>query len=158
MTILGTIFRVLMIERGAKRVSSTQLIQDLQTTAQTIDQRVAHAADTPENRQQIRHVIGMERWGQSRLQVALGDPFVQDESDRYYPAPELNLAELRETFATTRAETVRIAQQILAKGMPLTTKVLHNSMGMTSWHSWLFYLNLHADFESKRVKGAEIKN
>jgi len=49
-------------------------------------------------------VIGIERWGQRRLRMLLGEPPVSDEYDSYRPGEDLSMPALRDAF-TPRAPT-----------------------------------------------------
>ncbi|MCB0062655.1 MAG: DinB family protein [Caldilineaceae bacterium] len=132
--------------------SLNDLIQAAEAGGQTIDQHVADKPDTPANREQMRHVIGIERWGQRRLKTMLGEPPIHDEYDGYQPAADLDLNALRAEFDSTRAETLRIVDAIKEKGIAETARANHNGMGDVSLKLWLRYLTMHANFESKRVK------
>jgi hypothetical protein len=132
--------------------SLADLIQAAQTDGQAISARVADKPDSPGNRTQLRHIIGIERWGQRRLQTMLGEPPIYDEYDGYQPAENLDLAALRQEFTTTRAETLAIVGAIQQAGVAQTGLAYHNGMGDLSLAMWLRYLNLHANLESRRFK------
>lgn len=132
--------------------SLDDVIQSAKESRQTIDEHLAGKPDTPQNREQMRHVIGIERWGQRRLKTMLGEPPVQDEYDGYQPSAELALDALRAEFHATRTETLSIVDDIKKKGVAETAKANHNGMGDVSLKLWLRYLTMHANFESKRVK------
>jgi hypothetical protein len=149
--IIGPIFRM-MLERPAAKMSYTGAIDALVDSSVAIDQRAAQAKDSAANRKQLRHVTTIERWGQARLRVFLGDPFVPDECDEYAPAAELDMAGQREAFRTTRAETIALARQIQAADLPPSAKVVHNDAGPLSAKAWLRYLRAHADWESKKMR------
>lgn len=132
--------------------SLTATLRDAEQGGQTIMANLANKADTPQNRQQLRHIIGIERWGQRRLQTMLDAPPIQDEYDSYQPAESLDLAALRDAFKSTRAETLALARAIEQKGVAQTAKANHNMMGDISLNTWLRYLISHANFESRSVK------
>lgn len=132
--------------------SLADLTRGAEQDGQTITTYLADKADTPQNRQQLRHIIGIERWGQRRLQTMLGEPPIQDEYDGYQPAETLDMAALCTAFSTTRAETLALARAIEQKGVAETAKANHNGMGDVSLKIWLRYLTTHANFESKRIK------
>lgn len=145
--IFRTVFQLQTINK-----SLDDLIQGAREGGATIDSHLADKPDTPKNREQMRHVIGIERWGQRRLKTMLGEPPLQDEYDGYQPSPELDLGALRDAFSATRAETLAIVDQIQKKGVAESGRAYHNGMGDVSLKLWLRYLTMHANFESKRVK------
>ena len=57
----------LLIERPANKLTLVQLTANLEAAGQQLEQRMAEAGDTPPNREKASHVIGIERWGQRRL-------------------------------------------------------------------------------------------
>ncbi len=99
-----------------------------------------------------RHIIGIERWSQSRLRLFLGGELVMDEYDTYQPAADLDMAALTEQFVETRRVTVELAQKISDAGVTDDQTVLHNDMGDVSARTWLAYIRGHAQQESKRLK------
>jgi hypothetical protein len=149
------IFRFLaqwFIERPANKRTVAELISRLERSSGPIIERATTVTDTPANRKQLRHIIGIERWGQRRLRAFLGEPPPHDEYDGYQPADSLTLAELTSAFQQTRQETLALARQAEAAGVPPTAKVAHNAAGDFSLRAWLGYLNSHAEMESKRLK------
>jgi len=132
--------------------SLPDLIRGAEEGGQTLAAHLEGKPDTPANRQQMRHLIGIERWGQRRLKTMLGEPPIQDEYEGYQPAETLDLAALRTEFSATRAETLNIVNAIKAKGIAETAKAYHNGMGDVSLNLWIRYLTMHANFEGKRVK------
>ncbi len=68
MNIANTIFRM-SIEFQIRNKSLDQLMARAEASGKTILTRLANKADTPQNRKKLRHIIGIERWGQSRLKV-----------------------------------------------------------------------------------------
>lgn len=145
--IFRTVFQLQTINK-----SLDDVIQSAKESGQTIDTYLADKPDTPKNREQMRHVIGIERWGQRRLKTILGEPPIHDEYDGYQPATDLDLNALRNEFSATRAETMSIVDAIQKQGVAETAKANHNGMGDVSLKLWLRYLTMHANFESKRVK------
>jgi hypothetical protein len=124
----------------------------LAESGRSLEQRFVAAPDTPANREQLSHIIGIERWGQSRLQVPLGKPYVRDEYDGYRPPSGATWPELCAAFVEARSATVALAGQLGQAGVSPATYVPHNQIGEISVKSWLQYLNMHANFEGKRVK------
>ncbi len=151
MSAVGTIMRTIFGLQSFNK-SLDQLIQGATAGGQTIDSHLTGKPDTPQNRQQMRHVIGIERWGQRRLQTVLGEPTIKDEYEGYQPDESLDLAALRQEFGATRAKTLEIVNAIQQKGLADSATANHNDMGDVSLKLWLRYLTMHANFESKRVK------
>lgn len=142
----------LFVERpGAKR-SLAEWSDQLEADGRTIDNRVAAAKDATKAQTVLRHITGIERWGQQRLRVFLGQPLVVDEYDGYRPATNLSTEEQRAEFRKTRAETVEIVRKIAASKPDLTSKVLHNAFGSLTARGWLRYLDMHANLESKKIR------
>jgi hypothetical protein len=153
MSFIGNILRFFM-ERGAKGKNYADLIQNLESSAAATEARFRQAADTPANRGQAAHVIGIEKWGQHRLRVALGEPFVPDEYDGYAPSTSLSMAELGQLFAETRTETLDLARRLQSQGVQLDHKVKHNDMGEITLGAWFGYIAGHGGMEAKRLKSA----
>ena len=148
---IGLIMRsVFQLQNINKSLAAT--ISEADLGGQTIAATLATKTDTPQNRNQLRHIIGIERWGQRRLKTMLNEPPIQDEYDGYQPAETLDLAALRDDFARTRAETIALARTIEQQGLANTAKANHNMMGDISLNTWLRYLVSHANFEAKSVK------
>jgi hypothetical protein len=145
--IMRTVFGIQIINKALP-----DLIKGAEESSQTMAAYLTGKPDTPANRQQLRHVIGIERWGQRRLKTILGEPPIQDEYEGYQPAETLDVAALRDALIATRAETLAIVNAIQQKGIAETAKANHNDMGDVSLKIWLRYLTMHANFESKRVK------
>ncbi|MEZ4731636.1 MAG: DinB family protein [Caldilineaceae bacterium] len=141
----------LFIERPGLKLSLAEWSQRLAKDGDAIDQRVAKS-QSPQAGTTLRHITGIERWGQRRLQVALGEPPVQDEYDGYQPAADLDVTALREAFRATRETTVTLAQQLAAANLDPAFTISHNQFGPLSVRGWLSYLNTHANFESKRIR------
>ena len=140
----------LLLERPAQGKTLTDFREELAKAGQDAQQQLEAAADTPENREALRHVIAIERWGQRRLQVALGEPLVMDESDAYYPAGDADWDQLRQTFLKTRQETLALTHELDEADVGRDVKVPHNQWGDLSIYGWLQYLNGHA---SRDVNG-----
>jgi len=149
MNLVGRIVHF-VIENRARGLSYTQVCQNLQSGGEKIDALLRQAEDTPANRSQAGHVIGMERWGIQRLSCLLnGTPPLMDEYDSYRPAQELPMPALADAFKETRATTLALAARL----EPLADqKVAHNNIGDLSVKTWLAYLNTHATTESRAIK------
>ncbi|MCS6881495.1 MAG: hypothetical protein RMK84_11010 [Oscillochloridaceae bacterium] len=146
--------RNLFLERPARKRDYAYFAGRLEASGKELEARFAAAADSPENRRQLRHIVGLERWGQRRLRTALGEPPVQDEMDRYAPPGGQSLLDLRAAFAATRRETVVLIRQLETRGVPPDWVIPHNEYGPLTLRAWLHYLDLHARLEGKRIKPA----
>jgi hypothetical protein len=149
---LLNLFKYLSFERPAARRSYGELAAALERSAAKLERRLAAAADTPTNRKQLRHIIAIERWGQRRLRVALGEPPVTDESDAYQPPSRTAVPELLALFAAARRETILLARQLEARRIDPASSVVHNQFGILSVRAWLVYLHAHANREAQRVR------
>ncbi|WP_034386551.1 hypothetical protein [Deinococcus sp. YIM 77859] len=144
------------LERPAGRMSYAELGQSLERSGILLAQRAARAADTDVNRGILTHIIGIERWGQNRLRVALGQQaFVRDEHHPYKPGAGTTLRELQALLSQTRAQTVELAWRLHDAPPPEGTTVEHNGLGPLTPKGWLRYLTQHADIESRRLRGAK---
>ncbi len=142
----------LAVERPARRTSLAALADTLEEGGRAIERRLAGLACSPANIEQLRHIIGIERWGQRRLRVALGEPALHDEYDEYRPAATTSWDELRAAFQTTRQQTVELARTLATRDRQQLPLVAHNQFGPLSIPGWLRYLTVHANRESKRLK------
>ena len=147
---ITTLIGSLMIELPAKRQPIAELVRALETEGDRLNVRLQSINDSTNNVQQLRHIIGIERWGQRRLRVALGETPLADEYDAYQPAADTPWPALREEFAATRNQTIDLARQLAAQGA--TTLVRHNMFGPISIKGWLYYLKTHAKRESMRLR------
>jgi hypothetical protein len=142
----------LFFERPARRLSLADLATRLETAGKAIERRLAAPPDNEWNRNQIRHIVGIERWSQQRVRVALGSPLVMDEYDDYRPAANLPWEQMRTTFQDTRRETVALIRELERAGIPTGTKVPHNQFGDLSVGGWFQYMNNHANRESRYLR------
>lgn len=141
-----------IVERPGRKRSLDEWAQRLESTLAEIDARAAASKDPVKGAAQLRHVITVERWGQSRLRVLLGKPLRTDASDAYAPNPSLSMAQLREVMHTTRAVTVALVQALADAGVSLEATVPHNDYGPLTVRGWLAYLNDHATREASRIR------
>ena len=141
----------LMLERPLKNKDMAEIAQEFDLAGGRLKHTFAAARDNPDNRRLLSHIVGIERWGQSRLRVALGEPLTMDEYDRYRPPQEATWPELQDAFQETRQQTVAVTQA-LGKANVVDVKVPHNQFGPLSLRSWLRYLEMHATLEAKKLK------
>jgi len=140
------------IEQPGRSKSLIEWKATLATNGAAIDQRAATAKDAVQVSKVLRHIAGIERWGQRRLQILLGAPLIHDEYDDYQPGTTLTLAEQREFFRQTRADTLALVDQLQAAGVGDAVTAPHNEFGPLTARGWLRYLDLHANLESKKFR------
>ncbi len=134
-------------ERRARQRTLDEAARDLERAGERIDAHLAGKPDTPSNREAIAHCVGIERWGQSRLRVGLGEPLQMDGHQGYRPDLAAGVDALRASMTETRAATVALARDLAAAGVDPTTTVRHNDLGDLSLAGWLAYLEQHASRE-----------
>ncbi len=141
-------------ERRARQRTVDAAARDLESSGARIDQHLVGKPDTPANREAIAHCVGIERWGQSRLRVGLGEPLRTDGHHGYRPDPAIGVAALSAAMAEARTTTVALARDLAAAGVDPTTTVRHNDLGDLTLAGWLAYLEQHASRELPvRVRG-----
>ncbi|WP_221090526.1 DinB family protein [Deinococcus aquaedulcis] len=144
-----------VLERPAARSSYADLAQSLERSGTFLAGRSERAADTHANRELLGHIIGIERWGQSRMEAALrGQSPTEDTYHPHRPPQDASMPELRAQVSTTRAATVDLARRLQRAAPDDTLTAPHNQYGDLSLKAWLRYLSQHADFESRRLRGA----
>ncbi|MFC6749774.1 DinB family protein [Deinococcus aquaticus] len=102
-----------VLERPAGRSSYSDLGQSLERAGTLLTGRAARAADTHANREVLAHIIGIERWGQQRLNAALGA--AADQTDTYHPyrpPQDTTLKDLQALITSTRAGTVDLTRRL----------------------------------------------
>lgn len=139
------------LSRPFNGLSAEEIARRLEQSGRTLERTFAAAKDSPHNRALLSHITGIERWGQSRLQVALGAPLVRDEYNGYRPPRDADWTALQAAFAATRTKTVAITQQ-LGAALDQPIAVLHNQFGPLRLRSWLRYLDMHANIEAKKLR------
>lgn len=137
--------------RSTRNQSLDQIADSMAAAGQTLELIFGAATDSDVNRRLISHIVGIERWGQQRLRAALGEPLVIDDYDGYRPSRAATLPELQADFAATRRDTVALTRDLNAAGAA-AVKLPHNQIGNLSVRSWLGYLNIHSNWEAKKLK------
>jgi len=156
MNIVGKTIGALLrrfFERQARARSWDDLARNLASSGDDLAKRMHTAPDTPHDREVAQHIVGIERWGQRRLRVALGEPFVQDGHRPYRLPDDTAMPALAEAFARTRADTVALARELEANGADKGLRVRHDDLGDVTLGAWLAYLDGHARREAKRLAG-----
>ncbi len=149
--ILGIIIN-LFVEGPAKRKGLEGLMADLSKKQTSLTERFAKAEANEKHSQKLRHIIAIEKWGQNRLRVDLGQAYEEDSSKAYEPSEQESFEQLKSQFADTRAETLSIAKAFEEQGVDVSQEVNHNQMGPLSLLGWLRYLEVHASLEAKALK------
>lgn len=142
----------LFLEFPVRTKSLSDLIDIVETAGAQITERLNSIDDSDDNRKYLSHVIGIERWAERRLRVALGEPFIEEEYNGHRPSRETSWDDLRTQFAETRAATVATIQQLVSQNVDKSVRVKHNQFGEVSVRGWLRYIFFHGNFESKRIK------
>ena len=151
MSLISTILHF-VISRSAAKFSLDELQTRLKLSSESVAGRIEQASDTPANRGQACHLIGIERWGQRRLRSALGEPLVMDEYDPDRPGDDQPLQALSSLFVETRQQTLALIDE-LKKVPGIENKLIpHNEIGDLTVRGWLFYLDSHANRESQNIK------
>jgi hypothetical protein len=139
----------MMFERPAAKLSVVEHAAELSASGDEVRARIAKKRPTPQNVARLRHIIGIERWGQRRLRVFLGDPLEMDGHHAYKPT-STDWDSLQTELASTRADTVALAGQLTTTDLPRT--VPHNQFGPLTARGWLQYIRGHARTESKLMR------
>ena len=142
----------LYLERPVRNKSYADLGRQLEQAGQSILARLQSKRMTEFNHRVLSHIVGIERWGQSRLRALLGGPLLQDEYNGYRPARDVHWDALIGQFRATRAETVSIAQALETASVSHAKTVPHNEFGPLSARAWLRYLETHASREIFQVR------
>lgn len=149
---LNKVFVNFGIEAPARRRSLAQFAARFEQRAKELAVRFAKAPDTDKNRDRLGHIIGIERWGQRRLKVALGEEFVQDEYNGYRPDHTASWADLLAQWQATRTETTALVRTFATQNTDVAQTIPHNSFGPLTVKGWLQYLSNHATRESFGVR------
>lgn len=139
-----------MFERPAQRLALAEHAAALRDSGETTLRTLGAQRPTPRHLAKLRHVIGIERWGQRRLRVLLGEPFVAEGHRPYLPPEDRSWEALLEEFRETREETVRLADSL--RDRTSAGRVAHDQFGELSARGWLRYLKGHAEFETRRLR------
>ena len=142
----------LMIKRPAAKLSLGELATKLEESGKTLESKYGAALDTAANREKLRHVIGIERWGLRRLETFTGKEPVADEYDGYQPSPSASWRDLKLAFTNTRRSLVALARQLDKQKLTDDRRAPHNQQGELTAREWLYYLRMHANFESRSIK------
>lgn len=142
-------FISIFLELPARVIGMEGLLNHLENSRLAFQKRMQSLSGRPNNQKILAHIIGIERWGQRRIRVALGELQIDDEYDPYLP-PEQDWQFLQEAFLTTRQATIGLGKSLRMAGIDPHMRIQHNQFGAISVLGWLYYLNLHARIESFR--------
>lgn len=142
----------LFFERPVKGKSYADLSRLLDDAGKSISARLDGKKHTEFNHRVLTHIIGIERWGQSRLRTLLGAPLIQEEYTAHRPPRDIPWADLIEQFRATRAESVALAAQLESASVGPDKTAPHNQFGPLTARGWLRYLRTHASREIMRVR------
>lgn len=137
-------------ERLGKRTTPAEMAARLEASGRSLAQRFAAEDDEPAVRETLQHVIGIERWGQRRLRVALGEPFDARGHRPFRLEDDATLDRLRVGFTTTRADSVALAKRLATTEIEPDLRIAHDDLGELSINAWLAYLDGHALVEARR--------
>jgi hypothetical protein len=142
----------MLLERPGQKLSLPEHAEKLAETGETLLAQAETTGDSEQNRAQLRHIIGIERWSQRRLRVALGDPVPDDEYDGYQPAPDTDWSDLLTEFEATRVDTIDLVRNLIEANADTRLTVPHNQYGSLTIAAWLRYVTIHTTWESKRIR------
>jgi len=142
----------LLLERPVRGKSYRDIRAELEQAGLKISARLHEKKTSDFNHRVLTHIIGIERWGQSRLRVFLGEPLQQDEYTGYRPARDVPWHELVDLFIATRSETLSLTLALETAAIAPEQTVLHNGYGPLSARAWLRYLQTHASREILQVR------
>ncbi len=145
------ILAYVLFELPTRKKNATQLAQALKKSGQTI---IAHLNGVEGNLRQeevLRTMIGIERWGQRRLKVAMGGQLVEDTYEAYLPSHSRAWRHLLDDFSEERQDTVELAKDIDMDG-DLDTKIPHHDWGPLSPLAWIKYIEKQTGFECRKIR------
>ena len=148
---IGALLRPRVIGK-ARGTNLEEMALRLEASRDELLPRIMAANDTPGNREALNHFVGIERWSQSRLRVAEGEPFELDSYRGYRLPDDATLVELQQAFATTREATIEMARKFAAGGVDPQQKIRHNDLGELSVLEWFAYVDDHHLRERLRIR------
>jgi hypothetical protein len=152
MSAIRAFFGDRFLRRPARRRTVAEHLAALDKGGGALIKRARRAAPSDQNRTWLRHIIGIERWGQRRLATILGEPAVDDQYDGYQPDATLDWAALRQELSRTRLETIALGRKIDERGIGDDRTARHNDLGAMNAREWLQYLNTHSRVEGLRLR------
>ena len=129
-----------------------QLADKLEASANPLAKHMRTARDSEANRAQLSRIIGVERWGQARLNVFRGEDLVDDSEADHRPLAHLDWDMLTAHFWSTRKDTIKLARQMAETTIDDAATVPHPEQGDLTARAWLHYLYTNAQKETKRIR------
>lgn len=142
----------LMFERPTRGVPATELLQRLEQSQDVFAQHIQQYAESHKNHLLLGHIIGVERWAQTRLRQCIDGPTAPDESDAYVPSPEVAFSVLLTNARDTRSESIVLLTVLMKAGVPLTRTIEHNQFGPLSVAAWFHYITTHSMLEARKMR------
>jgi hypothetical protein len=142
----------MLLERPGQKLSLPEHAEKLAETGESLLAQAETTGDSEQNRAQLRHIIGIERWSQRRLRVGLGESVPDDEYDSYQPSPDTEWPDLLADFEAARADTIDLVSALIEADADTHLTVPHNQYGSLTIAAWLRYVALHTTWESKRIR------
>jgi hypothetical protein len=142
----------MILERPGQRLTLAGHAAQLEKSGHQLSQHCAAVRGTDDNREKLIHIIGIERWCQRRLQAALGEPLPDDEYDVYRPDDSMGWDALRMEFETARADTIALVEHLDAVDVDVSQTIPHPQYGNLTVLGWLRYIDMHSQWEGKRIK------
>ncbi len=137
----------MLLEPAANRPPE-RLIALLESEGETVAAGWRSAPQNSRNHSIQTHIIGIERWCQSRMRTVTGTPLIMDDYDPYRPPKDTAWEALVPLFEATRAETIALIRTLPAE--KLAERVMHNQYGSLTLRAWAFYASKHGIFESRK--------
>ena len=142
-------YALLVFETPARWSGMDRLIKRLEDSGQSLEKHLAKVSGRAANREILVHMLRIERSGQRRLCVALGEPLCEDLDDTRPLAQNWPL--LVEAYKRARKETISLCKSIRMARIDPKTRIPHQQYGDISLLGWLYYLHLYAAVESMRI-------
>lgn len=142
-------YALLVFDTPAMWSGIDRLIKRLEISGQSLEKHLAKVSGRAANCEILVHMLRIERFGQRRLCVALGEPLCDDQDDTLPLARNWPL--LVDAFKCARKETISLGKSIRMARIDPMTRIPHQQYGDISLLGWLYYLNLHAVVESIRI-------
>ncbi len=142
-----------LVRRKAQGLSLEAVVASLEEYGTTLDARIAHAPDTPANREVVNHWVGIERWSLRRVRVARGEPLVLDGYRAYREPEGATLPELNGAMRAAREATLALARDLQRTGFDHGLTIPHNHLGPLTVVEWFVYIDQHTRREAIRLRG-----
>lgn len=142
-------YALLVFEMPAVWSGMDRLINRLEVSGHSLEKHLDKVSGQAANREILVQMLRIERSGQRRLCVALGEPLRDDLEDTRALAH--NWPQLVDAFKRARKETVSLCKSIRMARIDPKTRIPHPHYGEISLLGWVYYLHLHAAVGSLRI-------